>query len=84
MFAAAGNTQADLQVNTSTADTGGVYIQGGTTSVTIGSFGAAGALPINFAPQTAGALRINGTPGVTCAGTPTASFASTLGLVTHC
>ena len=39
---------------------------------------------LNFVLAGTGALQINGTPGVTCSGTPTASFASTRGLVTHC
>jgi len=39
---------------------------------------------LELAPKGTGVLQFANTPGVTCAGTPTASFASTGGLVTHC
>jgi len=39
---------------------------------------------LNLVTQGTGVIQINGTPGVTCSGTPTASFAVTKGVVTHC
>lgn len=49
---------------------------------------SAGAVTIGEASGTltlqAGTLNINATPGLSCSGTPTASFASTNGIVTHC
>ena len=50
----------------------------------IRAIGGEANVSLNFTTTGTGGLQINGTPGLTCSGAPTASFASTRGLVTHC
>jgi hypothetical protein len=63
-----------------------IQVNAGLTGVPV-VFQASGTDPninIEFVPKGTGVLQIGATLGVTCSGTPTASFASTGGLVTHC
>ncbi len=58
----------------------------GTGGLTISS-GAGGAIQIGAAGETValvGSTSINGTAGASCTGTPTSSFATINGIVTHC
>ena len=58
---------------TSAGTTPGIKMLGGDANV-----------GLNFILAGTGVLQANGVPGVTCSGAPTASYASTRGLVTHC
>jgi len=69
-----GNTQINKTAGTATTEIGN-----GTTSGTVSIGGAS-----NIVNITAGTLQANGTAGVTCSGTPTSSFATVNGIVTHC
>lgn len=69
-----GNTQINKTAGTATTEIGN-----GTTTGTVSIGGAS-----NIVNITAGTLQANGTAGVTCSGTPTSSFATVNGIVTHC
>lgn len=77
-----------FQVNNTTSAADFVTVTGGAAGspgvVTVGASGTDTDISISLAPKGAGVIKIGSTAGVTCSGSPTASFASTGGIVTHC
>lgn len=85
-----GNGQSLLLAspNTNSASTaaGNVNITAGNATGT-GASSNGGSIAMTTGSSTngtAGNITINGTPAVTCSGTPSSSFAATKGIVTHC
>lgn len=56
----------------------------GTAVSSIGQNGSGASVGLNFVTAGSGTLSVNGTAGLSCSGTPSSSFASVNGIVTHC
>jgi hypothetical protein len=79
-------TNAEFSVLLNSSDTEGLAVVGDSSgnTPTLAAIGGPAAINVGLAPKGTGTVVINSTPGVTCSGTPTSSFASTKGIVTHC